>query len=115
MLISVIAAAIMAYLLYVLNSNEDYKPKHYTLYYGNFISGNNEKYSLASGNENYIDEFLSAVTNAISEKIVQEFSINIDNMINSSSVNIENFLNKSGGNVTFYEGDILDQGEYYYG
>jgi len=106
-------AAIALY--YKLNNDDQFKAKHTTLYWGKFISGNNEQYSLVSGNEKEIDEFLGAIAAAMSETISRTFNISIDNSVNSADLNIEKFINTAGSSVTFYEGEIPKEESLAYG
>lgn len=99
-----------------LRKNQDYKPKNITFYWGVFVSGNNEQYSLLSSNENAIDGFLNAISHAMSDGISTTYNVSIDQSVKEGAdITIENLINKDSGKIAFFEGDIPNAREVVYG
>ncbi|SCZ37325.1 hypothetical protein [Afifella marina] len=105
-IIFLICSAALAYFVYDVKTNDKYKPTFTTLYWGFFMSGDNEKYSLVSRKEAEIDEFLGAISSALSETLVKTYNFHVDNSVNSSDINIREFVNKAGAEAIFYEGAV---------
>ncbi|WP_299443877.1 hypothetical protein [uncultured Rhodospira sp.] len=86
--------------------NPAYRRKRFTLYFGQFVSGDGGQYSIASHGESVVDDFLDAISNAMKNAISNTYNVNIDRSLRGENINIENLVSKDKSNITFVEGQI---------